>query len=77
MVLEKLIGFICTEIGLDESDVDEGSVLCELVGDEVEATELALALESEFGIDIGGELDCELTVAALAEIIEEEELKSE
>ena len=50
MILEKLMALICDEFGLDESDVDEDTLLDEFVGDEFEMQELVDAIENEFEV---------------------------
>lgn len=71
MVLEKLIDFIGSVIGADTSDFDEDTLLRDVVSDETEAAELALAIESEYEVELE-ELDGDMTLLALAEFIESE-----
>ncbi|MBQ2903490.1 MAG: hypothetical protein IJD78_00390 [Clostridia bacterium] len=70
-MLENLISFICEELGCDESNVGGGTLLGELVGDELEIRELIEALENEFDTQLGGNIDGDCSVAALAGMIEE------
>ncbi|MGN0543693.1 MAG: acyl carrier protein [Acutalibacteraceae bacterium] len=71
MILEKLISLICEELGFDEDEVDENTAVGDLVSDELEIEELALALESEFEIELGSELSGDISVSELADIIED------
>lgn len=66
VMLDRLITFICEEIGTE--DVSEGTVIGELIDDEIEAQELISAVENEFS----AELDCgsDITVGKLAEMLE-------
>lgn len=71
VILEKLISLICEELGFDEDEVDENTAVGDLVSDELEIEELALALESEFEIELGSELSGDISVSELADIIED------
>ena len=70
-MLERLISLICDELGCDEANVDAGTLLGELVGDEIEIRELVLAIENEFDTEFGTEINGDFSVAALAGMIEE------
>ncbi|MDD7193553.1 MAG: acyl carrier protein [Oscillospiraceae bacterium] len=71
MILEKLISLICEELGFDEDEVNENTAVGDLVSDDLEIEELALALESEFEIELGSELSGDISVSELADIIED------
>ncbi len=71
MLLEKLISVICDELGVDENDINEDTLLEELVGDELETEDLVITLEREFGVEFGSELSGDISIAELAEMIEE------
>ena len=71
VILEKLISLICEELGFDEDEVDENTAVGDLVSDDLEIEELALALESEFEIELGSELSGDISVSELADIIED------
>ena len=71
MILEKLISLICEELGFDEDEVNENTAVGDLVSDHLEIEELALALESEFEIELGSELSGDISVSELADIIED------
>ena len=71
MILEKLMALICDEFGLDESDVDEDTLLDEFVGDEFEMQELVDAIESEFEIKLGSTPADDWSIKELAEAISE------
>ena len=62
MILEKLISLICEELGFDEDEVNENTAVGDLVSDDLEIEELALALESEFEIELGSELSGDISV---------------
>ncbi len=70
-MLERLIALICEELGCDEASVDGGTLLSELVGDEIEIRELVQAVENEFDTEFGEEINGDFSVAALAGMIEE------
>ncbi len=70
MLLEKLISVICDELGVDENDINEDTLLEELVGDELETEDLVITLEREFGVEFGSELSGDISIAELAEMIE-------
>lgn len=70
MRLEKVIEFICGELGADSSRVDEYTLLGEVCRDETEAAELSLAIESEYGIELNEELDPDMTIGEFFEMIE-------
>lgn len=71
-MLEKVILLICEELGCADNEVEESAMLCDLVGDELEIQELVQALEEEFEIELGGEVNGDMTVAELAEMIEKD-----
>ena len=71
MVLEKLIALICDEFGLDESEIDEDTLLEGIVSDEFEMQELVSAIESEFEIELGVEPGDEWSIGELAEAVSE------
>ena len=71
VILEKLISLICEELGFDEDEVNENTAVGDLVSDHLEIEELALALESEFEIELGSELSGDISVSELADIIED------
>lgn len=71
MILEKLISLICEELGFDEDEIDENTTVGDLVSDDLEIEELALALESEFEIELGSELSGDISVSELADMIED------
>jgi len=71
-MLEKLISLICEELGYDTDEIDEDTVLGELVGDELEIEELVQALENEFDVELSQELSGDMTVSEIAEMIEED-----
>lgn len=71
VILEKLISLICEELGFDEDEVNENTAVGDLVSDDLEIEELALALESEFEIELGSELSGDISVSELADIIED------
>lgn len=71
MYLEKLLSVICTELGIGEDEIDENTLIEEIVGDELETEDLVYTLEREFGIEFGGELSEDLSLAELADLIEE------
>ncbi len=70
-MLERLIALICEELGCDEASVDGGTLLGELVGDEIEIRELVQAVENEFDTEFGEEINGDFSVAVLAGMIEE------
>jgi acyl carrier protein len=70
-MLERLIALICEELGCDESGVGRGTLLSELVSDEIELQELVQALENEFETEFGEEINGDCSVSALAGMIEE------
>lgn len=70
-MLEKVISLICEELGCDENEVTESTLVSDLVGDELETQELVQALENEFDIEFSAEIGADTTVAELAGIIEE------
>ena len=70
-MLENLISFICEELGCDEAAVDGETLLCELVGDEIELQELVQTLENEFETEFGNEIGGEISISSLADMIEE------
>ncbi len=70
-MLERLISLICEELGCDEANVGGETLLGELVGDEIEIQELVEALENEFDTEFGEEISGDISVAYLAEMIEE------
>lgn len=72
VILEKLIELICDELGYDGSEVDENTVLSDLVSDELEKDELIQALENEFEIEFAGGISGDVSVAELAEMIEKD-----
>lgn len=69
-MLERLIAFICEELGCDESQINGETVLNELVSDDIEIQELASELENEFGIEFSEEIGNDITVSELAERVE-------
>ncbi len=71
MHLDKVIEFVCGELGVDSALASEYTPLGEIFSDETEAAELSLALESEYGIEIDEELDGKMTIGELVEMIEE------
>ena len=71
MIPEKLISLLCEELGFDEDEVNENTAVGDLVSDDLEIEELALALESEFEIELGSELSGDISVSELADIIED------
>lgn len=70
-MLENLISFICEELGCDEAAVGGETLLGELVGDELEISELVEALENEFDTQFGEEINGDFSVASIADMIEE------
>lgn len=70
MRLDEVIEFVCCELGANISQVNEYTPLGEIYRDETEAAELLLALESEYGIEMGDEIDGDMTVGELVERIE-------
>ncbi len=71
LMLEKVISLICEELGCDENEVTESTLVSDLVGDELETQELVQALENEFDIELSAEIGADTTVAELADAIEE------
>ena len=51
MILEKLMALICDEFGLDKTDINEQTLLEEIVSDEFEMQELLTEIETEFSIE--------------------------
>lgn len=52
MVLEKVITLISAQFNIDEDQISEDTTFEELGADEVDIAELALAVESEFEIEL-------------------------
>jgi len=52
MVLEKVIILISAQFNIDEDQISEDTTFEELGADEVDIAELALAVESEFEIEL-------------------------
>ncbi len=71
-MLEKVISLICEELGYADNEVDEDTLIGDLVSDELEIEELAQALENEFEVELSEELGADITVAELAEMIEKD-----
>lgn len=69
MILEKLIELICDELGYAENEVDENTLISDLVDDELDIDELVQALESEFDVELAGEISGDISVSELAEMI--------
>ena len=68
MIIERLIALICEELGIDEDKINRGTVIGEIIDDEIEVQELMLAIENEFE----AELSCgtDITVGELADLLE-------
>lgn len=71
VILERLISLICEELECDTDELDENSQLDELFSDEIELEEMMIVLEGEFGVEFGREFSADMTVEALADLIEE------
>ena len=71
VVRVKEIREICDEFGLDESDVDEDTLLDEFVGDEFEMQELVDAIENEFEVRLDTTPADDWSIKELAEAISE------
>lgn len=67
MILERLIAFICEELGL-EKEIGRETVIGDLIDDEIEVQELIIAIESEFGAEL--DCGCDVTVGELADLLE-------
>lgn len=72
LMLEKVISLICEELGYADNEVNEDTLIGDIVSDELEIEELAQALENEFEVELSEELGAEITVAELAEMIEKD-----
>lgn len=72
LMLDKVISLICEELGCADSEVDENTLIGDLVSDELEIEELVQVLENEFEFEFGEELSGDISVAELAEMIEKE-----
>lgn len=71
MVYEKIKALICSQFDTDEESITKGTTLEELGADSLDVTELIMALEDEFGIEIDDESAEEVyTVGDIAELIE-------
>lgn len=67
MILERLIDIICEELGLEE-EIGEETVIGDLIDDDIEVQELIIAIENEFGAELGCGSD--VTVGELADLLE-------
>ena len=71
MILEKLLALLSEAYGYEEVELEESTVLEDLAGDTMELEDLILAIEGEFEVDLSDE-DCgTLTLAELADCIED------
>lgn len=71
MNLEKLMALICDELGMDEADLDEDTLLEDIVGDEFELQELADAICQELEIELQTTPELEWSISDLASAISE------
>ena len=70
LMLEKLIELICDELGYAENEVDENTLISDLVDDELDIDELVQTLEGEFDVELAGEISGDISVAELAAMME-------
>lgn len=71
MILDKLISVICGEFDISEEDIDEGTLLEDIIGEDIDTSDLLYALEREFDVELSDELSGDISVGELAELIEE------
>ena len=71
MILEKLISIICDEFGADEEEINEDTLIEDIIDDELDTEDLVLTLEREFGVEFGSEISGDISIAELADMIEE------
>ena len=69
-MIEKLISLICEELGYDEDAITEDTELNELVADGVELDSIIHIIEGEFYVDLSEEISGDMTVSAVAEMLE-------
>lgn len=69
-MIEKLISLICEELGYDEDAITENTELNELVADGVELDSIIHIIEGEFYVDLSEEVSGDMTVSAVAEMLE-------
>ncbi len=69
-MIEKLISLICEELGYDEDAITENTELNELVADGVELDSIIHIIEGEFYVDLSEEISGDMTVSAVAEMLE-------
>lgn len=70
MVLEKVVTIIAAQFSVDEDQLNEDTTFEELGADELDIAELALAIESEFEIELDEEdVDRMTDISDLVKII--------
>ena len=69
-MVEKVISLICEEFGYDESAITENTQLSDLTEDGVALEEIIHAVEGEFYVDLSEDISSDMTIAAVAEMLE-------
>ena len=69
-MIEKLISLICEELGYEEGSITENTELDEIVEDGVELEKIIHVIEGEFYVDLSEEISGDMTLTAVAELLE-------
>jgi hypothetical protein len=69
-MIEKLISLICEELGYEEGSITENTELDEIVEDGVELEKIIHVIECEFYVDLSEEISGDMTLTAVAELLE-------
>lgn len=69
-MVEKVISLICDEFGYDESAITESTQLGDLVDEGIGLEEIIHAVEGEFYVDLSEDISSDMTIAAVAEMLE-------
>lgn len=67
--MEKLLDLICDEFAIDKDDINEDTLLEEIVSDEFELQQLIESINEHFEIELDAVPDGEWSIADLAKAI--------
>lgn len=71
MILTKLMALICEELGTDRSEIDEETLLGDLVSDEFELEELSEAVCEAFDVQLETAPEMEWSISDFATAVSE------
>ena len=69
MIIKRLLELICDELGIEESDINQGTLLETIISDEYEMQQLMELLEEEFEVTVDFEPADDWSIEDLADRI--------